>query len=73
MTISVNLTPEAEARLLELARKSDQSKDAQLRQIIDQGLEDLEDYYAGHEVLGRIARGEEQVLTSEDFWRGVDN
>ena len=73
MTISVNLTPEAEARLLELARKSGQSKDVQLRQIIDQGLEDLEDYYAGHEVLGRIVRGEEQVLTSEDFWRGVDN
>lgn len=25
------------------------------------------------EVLGRIARGEEEVLSSEEFWRGMDN
>ena len=71
MTISVNLPQEIEARLRALADKSGQSTDDQLRQIID--LEDLEDYYAGQEVLGRIARGEEKVLSSEEFWRGMDN
>ncbi len=73
MTISVNLPPDVEARLKALANKSGQSTDAQLRQIIDQGLEDLEDYYAAREVLGSIERGEEQVLSSEDFWRGLDH
>jgi len=73
MTISVNLPPEIEARLLALASKSGQSTDAQLRQIIDQGLDELEDYYAAQEVLGRIARGEEKVLSSEEFWRGLDH
>jgi len=73
MTISINLPPDVEARLKALANKSGQSTDAQLRQIIDQGLEDLEDYYAAKEVLDRIGRGEEQVLSSEDFWRGLDH
>lgn len=73
MTISVNLPQEFEARLKALADKSGQSSDAQLRQIIDVGLEDLEDYYAAQDVLARIARGEEKVLTSEEFWRGMDN
>ena len=73
MTMSVNLSPEAEKRLRALADKSGQTTDAQLKQIIDQGLEDFEDYYAGHEVMARIERGEERVLNSEDFWRGVDN
>lgn len=73
MTISVNLPPEVEARLLALASKSGQSTADQLRQIIDQGLEDLEDYYAAREVIGRIERGEERVLSSEEFWRGMDH
>lgn len=73
MTITVHLPPELEARLLALANKSGQSTDDQLREIIGQGLEDLEDYYAGHEVVSRISRGEEKVLSSEDFWRGMDN
>ena len=73
MTISVNLPQDIEARLKVLADKSGQSADDQLRQIIDLGLEDLEDYYAAQDVLGRIARGEEKVLSSEEFWRGMDN
>ena len=73
MTISVNLPQEFETRLKALADKSGQSADDQLRQIIDLGIEDLEDYYAGQEVLGRIARGDEKVLSSEEFWRGMDD
>jgi RHH-type rel operon transcriptional repressor/antitoxin RelB len=73
MTISVNLPPDIEARILALAGKSGQSTADQLRQIIDQGLEELEDYYAAQEVVGRIERGEEKVLSSEDFWRGMDH
>lgn len=73
MTISVNLPPDIEARLLALASKSGQSTDEQLRQIIDHGLDDLEDYYAAKEVLARVERGEERVLSSEEFWRGLDH
>lgn len=73
MTISVNLPPDIEARLAVLASKTGKTTDAQLRQIINHGLEDLEDFYAAKEVLGRIERGEERVLSSEEFWRGMDH
>lgn len=73
MTVPVILPPDLEIRLQALADKTGQSTDAQLRQIIDLGLEDLEDYYAAHDVLARIARGEEKVVTSEEFWRGMDS
>ena len=64
---------ELEARLKVLADKSGKSADDQLRQIIDLGLEDLEDYYLAVEVQERIRRGEEDVLTSEEAWRGLDD
>jgi RHH-type rel operon transcriptional repressor/antitoxin RelB len=73
MTISVNLPQDIEARLKALADRSGQSTDAQLRQIIDLGLEDIEDYHSGRNVLEQIARGEEKVLSSEEFWRGMDD
>lgn len=73
MTISVNLPPELEARLLALAGRSGQPTDVQLQQVIDQGLGDLEDYYSAKDVLAKIESGEEEVLSSEEFWRGLDN
>lgn len=73
MTISFSLPRELESRLKALADKAEQSSDDQLKQIVEQGIEDLEDYYAGQEVKERIARGEEKVLSSEDFWCGVDH
>lgn len=73
MAILVNLPQELETRPKALAEKSGQPTEVQLRQIIDLGLEDLEDFYAGHEVLSRIGRGEERVLTSEEFWRDLDD
>jgi RHH-type rel operon transcriptional repressor/antitoxin RelB len=72
MATTVDLTPETERRLDALIAKSGQSKPAYLRQLIEAALEDAEDYQSAVETLGRIRRGEEEVLSSEDFWRGLD-
>ncbi|MBN9547337.1 MAG: hypothetical protein J0H31_00190 [Alphaproteobacteria bacterium] len=32
-----------------------------------------EDYRLAVEVMGRIRRGEEDVLNAEDFWHGLDD
>ena len=37
------------------------TKDACLREIIERGLEDMEDYYLAAEVLKRVRDGGEQV------------
>ncbi|WP_137154415.1 CopG family transcriptional regulator [Rhizobium sp. FKL33] len=71
MTMSVTLPPEFEERLSALARKTGHAREDQLKWIISQGLEDMEDYYAAQDVLDRVRRGEEKVVSSEDIWRGL--
>jgi RHH-type rel operon transcriptional repressor/antitoxin RelB len=72
MPTSIRLAPEIEERLDFLAAKTGRSKAYYLRELIERGLEDVEDYYLAAEVLERIRRGEEDVVKSEDFWRGLD-
>ena len=73
MPTSIRLSAETENRLDALAQRTGRSKAYYLRELIEQGLEDLEDYYLAVEVLERIRRGEEDVLTSEEAWRGLDD
>ncbi|MER8371923.1 ribbon-helix-helix protein, CopG family [Mesorhizobium sp. M1338] len=72
MPTSIRLAPEIEERLDFLATKTGRSKAYYLRELIERGLEDIEDYYLAAEVLERIRRGEEDVVKPEDFWRGLD-
>ena len=72
MPTSIRLSPEVEQRLNVLTAKTGRSKAFYLREMIERGLEDLEDYYLAAEVLERVRRGEEDVVKAEDFWRGLD-
>lgn len=73
MVTSIRLDPEDEARLSALAERTGRSKAFYLRELISSGLTDLEDYYLGQEVLERIRKGEERILTSKEFWSGLDD
>ena len=64
MATSVRLPEPMEQRLDQLARRTGRSKAFYLRQIIERGLDDMEDYYLGAEVLERVSRGEETVHTA---------
>lgn len=66
MPTSVRLAPETEQRLDQLAMRTGRSKAFYLREMIEQGIEDLEDYYLGHEVLARVHSGQEQTHTAEN-------
>jgi RHH-type rel operon transcriptional repressor/antitoxin RelB len=72
MPTSIRLAPEIEERLDFLATKTGRSKAYYLRELIERGLEDIEDYYLAAEVLERIRSGDEDIMTTEDFWRGLD-
>jgi RHH-type rel operon transcriptional repressor/antitoxin RelB len=55
--VSINLDPEMEERLSELAQKTGRSVAFFAREAIEQHMEDLEDYFLGLEALknpGRI-------------------
>lgn len=61
MATSIRLTQEIEQRLDYLASHTGRTKAYYLREIIEQGIEDMEDYYLAADVLERIRKGQEQV------------
>jgi RHH-type rel operon transcriptional repressor/antitoxin RelB len=73
MPTSIRLSPDVEARLDALASRTGRTKAYYLRELVERGLEDMEDYYRAMDVMDRIRRGDEDVLSSEEAWRGLDN
>jgi len=73
MATSVQLSPEAEKRLDLLAARTGRSKEYYLQEMIERGLEGVEDYYLAAKVLERVRKGEEEVVNAEDFWRGLED
>ncbi len=66
MATSIRLAPETEKRLDALAARTGRTKAYYLREIIDRGLEDMEDYYLAADVLERVRQGREAVFTLDD-------
>lgn len=75
MATSIRLEPETEQRLNFLATSTGRTKAYYLREIIDHGLTDLEDYYLAAEVLERVRKNQEPVHTSADVRKdlGLDD
>ena len=66
MATSIRLSPEMEQRLDYLASQTGRTKAFYLRELIERGLEDMEDYYLAADVLERVRKGEEPVYSSEE-------
>jgi RHH-type rel operon transcriptional repressor/antitoxin RelB len=65
MPTSIRLAPEVEKRLDFLAAQTGRSKAFYLRQVIEQGLNELEDYYLAADVLERVRKGQEAALSAD--------
>ncbi|NYT62402.1 ribbon-helix-helix protein, CopG family [Alcaligenaceae bacterium] len=61
MATSVRLAPEMERRLDSLAAQTGRTKAYYLREIIEQGIADMEDYYLAANTVERIRKGQEEV------------
>ena len=64
MATSIRLSEKAEQRLDFLAAQTGRTKAFYLRQMIESGLDDLEDYYLAAEVVERVRKGEEETHSS---------
>ncbi|GAB3459784.1 type II toxin-antitoxin system RelB family antitoxin [Azotobacter salinestris] len=75
MPTSIRLAPEIEQRLDFLAANTGRTKAYYLREIIERGLDEMEDYYLAAEVLERVRKGQEQVHSSADVRKdlGLDD
>jgi RHH-type rel operon transcriptional repressor/antitoxin RelB len=72
MATSIRLEPEVEKRLDFLARQTGRTKAFYLRELITRGMEDLEDYYLAADVLERVRKGEEEILSSAVVRKSLD-
>ena len=75
MATSIRLAPEIEQRLDYLASHTGRTKAYYLREIIEHGIEEMEDYYLAADVLERVRKGQEQVHSAADVRKdlGLDN
>jgi RHH-type rel operon transcriptional repressor/antitoxin RelB len=64
MPTSIRLSPELSNRLDRLATRTGRTKAFYLRQIIEAGLSEMEDYYLAAETRERVRTGWEKVYSS---------
>jgi len=67
MATSIRLDPEIEMRLDRLADQTGRTKAYYLREIIQNGLDEAEEYYLAASLLERVRKGEEEVVTIADL------
>ena len=75
MATSIRLSPETEQRLDFLAAHTGRTKAFYLREIIESGLDNLEDYYLAADTLERVRKGQEAVHSAAEVRRdlGLDD
>jgi RHH-type rel operon transcriptional repressor/antitoxin RelB len=66
MATTVRLEPTTEERLNHLAQVTGRTKAFYLRQLIEQGLDDMEDAYLGAAVAERVRLGQEKTYSLND-------
>ncbi len=64
MPTSVRLDPVTEQRLDHLAARTGRTKAYYLRELVTQGLDDLEDYYLAASTMERVRKSEEKVYSA---------
>lgn len=66
MPTSIRLLPELEKRLDTLAKQTGRTKAYYLREIVENGIAEIEDYYLAAATLERIRKGQEDVFPAKD-------
>ncbi len=66
MPTSIRLPADIEERLALLASQTGRTKAFYLRELIERGIDDMEDYYLAAEVLERVRKGQERVYSAAE-------
>jgi RHH-type rel operon transcriptional repressor/antitoxin RelB len=71
MAVSIRLDPEIEQRLDHLAAQTGRAKSYYLRELIEGGLDDLEDFYLADATMERVRKGDEAVLDAAEVRKSI--
>ena len=71
--VTLEMPEEMHKLIVEYASEAGAEPDDYLRQMIQRELENLQDLAAADEAMKRIQSGEDKVVSSEEFWRGLDD
>lgn len=71
--VTLDMPEEMHKLIVEYASEAGAEPDDYLRQMIQRELENLQDLAAADEAVKRIQSGEDKVVSSEEFWRGLDD
>ena len=72
MTLSIRLDPLLEQRLDNLAHLTGRAKSYYLRELIERGLDDLEDFYLADATMERVRKGQEAIIDSIEVRKSLD-
>ena len=62
MAVSIRLDPQIEQRLDQLAAQTGRAKSYYLRELIESGLDDLEDFYLADAMMERVRKNQELLV-----------
>ncbi len=71
MATSIRLAAETEQRLDFLAAQTGRTKAFYLREVIERGIDEMEDYYLAADVLERVRKGEEKVYSTRQVRKNL--
>ena len=71
MATSIRLDPVTEQRLNHLTTATGRTKAFYLRELVERGLEDLEDYYLAENTMQRVRQGEERIYSLDEVERAL--
>ncbi len=66
MATIIELSPEDDQRPNAPVEFTGRNKEFYIRELVERGLDDIEDYYRGNEILKRVEEGEMRVYSSAD-------
>ena len=72
MAVSIRLTSNIEQRLNQLVAQTGRAKSYYLRELIEGGMDDLEDFYLADATMERVRKGQETLLDAAQVRKELD-
>ena len=71
--VAVRIQDATYERLKALSDKTGRTTTFYVHEAIEEHIDDLEDIYLAEQALENLRKGKDEILSSKDFWNGLEN